>query len=90
MSDMFHREITDHLKVQDTTLEKILTQTSKTNGRVSFLEKIYYGLTMCGGIVIIIVIPLLVYIYVNGQNRIQSEIAVLQNVKDNLSVQLSK
>lgn len=36
--DTAFNSITDHLKSQDGTLEKIYIQTTKTNGRVSKLE----------------------------------------------------
>jgi len=78
-------DVTERLEALKGSQSDILVQVKRTNGRVTFLEKIYYGLSMCAGLMVVVVLPLIAYMYVHDQANLQSEISTLQNVKDNLS-----
>ena len=55
-------------------LDKILGQTSLTNGRVNKLEKWQYGLVMSSGLVTFVVIPLLVAYFNLRLNSLKNEV----------------
>jgi len=57
-----------------TQLDRIESQTIKTNGRVSSLERYKAGLVMSIGIISFVVIPLVVFIFDESQKYSESRI----------------
>lgn len=78
-----NREIREKWHDIGNDLQKILTQTTATNGRVGKLENWKYFITGGMAVIVIIVVPLLgwaLYVLVNIQGQVHSA------VKDALSV----
>jgi hypothetical protein len=68
--------------------DKIITQTTKTNGKVREHDKWIFGM-VCGGLVITTtVIPLIMYIYFDKLSQVQSSIN--QTVNDSVTTALSQ
>jgi hypothetical protein len=56
------------------TIERIEGQTMTTNGRVKKLEMWRFGLTMCGVLITMIVIPLITFIFFDKINQLNEKI----------------
>lgn len=72
---------TDQQKEIFNILEKINIQTTATNGRVNKLYGWKTGLVMCSGLIVLIIIPLMVYIFLQQSariDRIYTKIQILQ------------
>jgi hypothetical protein len=83
-----NREIDQQHKDVMDTLARIEVQTTKTNGSVakafieiSKLKSWQTGVIMCGGLFILIILPLCVYIYTNQVSQFNEQIKIL-NIKD--------
>lgn len=62
-------------------LEKVNMQTTATNGHVNKLYGWRTGLVMCGGLIVVIIIPLMVYIFLQQSariDRISAKVQLLQ------------
>ncbi len=66
-------ELSSRFDNQDKTLNRIETQTVKTNGRVSKGERLIFALQVSISIFAFIVIPLCVYIYTTEVNYINNQ-----------------
>ncbi|MFA6201514.1 MAG: hypothetical protein WC679_14030 [Bacteroidales bacterium] len=82
----------ENLKQQNTEdHEKIIAQTTKTNGTVKRHDKWIYGIVMAGSVVMFmgtIIVGLLGYIYFNEKEQINVKIE--QSVKTSLSEALNQ
>jgi hypothetical protein len=58
----FHREFLEYKKTNKETLERLITQTTKTNGTVAEINKWRYMIT--GGLIVsdAIIVPILLYL----------------------------
>lgn len=82
--DRMFEEIKVKLSDQDRVLARIEEQTRKTNGSVSMLKAWRTGLSMCLGLVIFVIIPLLIYSFqLSEQNLKQSTLLQIQHLQLN-------
>lgn len=72
--DRMMNEINNRFDTQDKTLEKILVQTYKTNGRVTRLEGWKNWGAGAIAILVIIVIPLIVFVFQTSIHQLQTEV----------------